>query len=491
MPSNAKGVYTLIRGGSLLDGSGAPPLPGELLIGDGIIADIQPPGGIAPPEGAEIVEANGHLVTPGFIDAHCHGDPVKTPAFENYTAMGVTALCLGQDGRSPSEGTLASWAEEVHAAKPAPNLIPFVGHGTLRNHAGIGYSPDPTPEQIDKIGKLAAEAMEEGYFGLTSGLEYVPGRVAPFEELRILARETGRAGRLVMSHIRSEDDQLIEDALDELVEQGRQGQCHVHVSHMKVTLGRGAVRAEELLARLDKARAEGVRVTGDIYPYNASCTTIGILFPGWAKTREDFEKALPARREEMAEYLRYRVGRRNGPEAVLLGASKWKGQTLKEAAANAGKSFEDFLIDDVGPDGTYAAYFAMDEELQARLMQDPHNVFSSDGSPEWFHPRGFGTFARLIEHYVRERKLFTLEDAIHRMTGATADTIGLAGRGYLRAGHAADILVFDPARVHEAASYTEPHRLAEGFDWVFVNGRPIRREGKLTEERPGRVLTRT
>ncbi len=484
-------VYTLVKGGLVIDGSGVPAIAADLLIQDGTIADIQPPGKITPPEGAVVVEAAGRAVTPGFIDAHCHGDPLETPAFENYTAMGVTSLCLGQDGRSPTEGSLADWSEKVHSAGPAPNVVPFAGHGTLRRKAGIDYSPDPSPEQVRLIGRLTAEAMAEGYFGLTTGLEYVPGRVAPMEELLEMARNTGRAGRLIMSHMRSEDDELIDAALDELIEQGRQGGCHVHGSHMKIVHGEGPARAESFLARMDQARAEGVRVTGDIYPYTASCTTIGILFPGWAKTREDFQAALRERRAEMASYIRHRVERRNGPGAVLLGESEWKGQTLGEAARRAGKPFEDFLLDDVGPDGTYAAYFSMDEELQARLMQYPHNVFSSDGDPKWFHPRGYGTFARLIEHFVRERRLFPLEDAIHRMTGATADILGLHRRGYLRAGHAADLLIFDPGRIREKASYTDPHQLAEGFDWVFVNGKAVRRDGSFTAERPGRVLTLT
>jgi N-acyl-D-aspartate/D-glutamate deacylase len=231
-----------------------------------------------------------------------------------------------------------------------------------------------------------------------------------------------------------------------------------------------------------------VEVTADIYPYTASYTGIGILFPVWAKTDEQFAIARSERRAELAEYLRNRVNRRNGPEATLLGTGPYTGKTLAELSFELEMPFEDVLIDVIGPQGTSGAYFVMNEALQSEMLADPHIGVCSDGSPTGFHPRGHGTFARLIEKHVVRDGTLTLEEAVRKVTSLAAGILGIEDRGVLAAGKHADLIVFEPSRVREVATYPAPLRLAEGFDLVVVNGMVARERGRLTDSFAGRVL---
>jgi N-acyl-D-amino-acid deacylase len=310
-----------------------------------------------------------------------------------------------------------------------------------------------------------------------------------------LARPVADAGGLVMSHLRSEDVGDIHEAMDELIEQGALSGSRVHVSHLKIVYGRGREVAEEVLARLDDAASRGIEVTADLYPYTASYTGIAIVFPDWAKPPHDYDEVVRTRRDELADYLRTRIERRNGPEATLFGSGTWRGKTLAQAAAESGQPFEEVLIE-MGPFGTSGAYFVMDREVMERFLADPRVMICSDGSPTMLHPRGYGSFARILGYYVRERRLLDLEEAVHRMTGLPARTLRLAEtdggealpRGQIAEGWAADLVVFDPAAVRDRASFEEPHRYAEGFRHVMVNGRFVIEDGQISDRRPGRVL---
>ena len=476
-----------IRNGLVIDGTGTPGYPADVLVRGDRIVRI---GRIDPQtvHAAHVIDASGKVVTPGFIDAHSHGDPLATPALENFLAMGVTTICIGQDGESPP--SLAEWMHEVEQTQPGTNVATFVGHGTLRELAGVEPVTVPTPGQMQRMQSLVRDAMQAGCLGLSTALEYQPGSFADLDELVALAEPVGRAGGLVMSHMRSEDDDQIEAALAELLAQGERASSPVHVSHIKVVYGHGACRAEQILALMVAARERGERVTADIYPYNASYTGIGIVFPAWAKPPYDYAAVVRERRAELAAYLRQRVVQRNGPEATLLATPPWTGKTLAQVAREAGKPFEDVLIDDIGLDGADAAYFVMDAALQERLLLDPHVMICSDGSQSGHHPRGHGAFARVIREFVTRRHLLTLEAAVYKMTGLTAATVGLDGcqRGRLAEGFAADVLVFDPQAVHDMATYETPHQLARGFDWVIVNGKIARSPSGTSEVRAGRLL---
>jgi N-acyl-D-aspartate/D-glutamate deacylase len=323
-------------------------------------------------------------------------------------------------------------------------------------------------------------------FGLSTGLEYNPGLNASAEELLALAEVVGRNDRVIMSHMRNEDDDQIEASMAELIAQGEF--ARVHIAHMKSVYGRGAARAEELLALMQEARDRGYEITADVYPYNASYTGIGILFPVWAKTQEQFEAAMPERREELAEYLRNRVTLRNGPEATLLGTDPYTGKTLADLERELEMPFEDILIDVIGPQGASGAYFVMNDALQSRLLEDPFVGVSSDGSPTGFHPRGHGTFAKIIEEYVVKRQAISLDEAVRKMTSFAAQALGIEDRGSLEVGKAADIVVFDPAAVRATATYPEPLQLATGFDAVLVNGKLAFHNGVLQSGFNGEVL---
>jgi N-acyl-D-aspartate/D-glutamate deacylase len=369
-----------------------------------------------------------------------------------------------------------------------------VGHGTVRALSGVGGRASPTPKQLEKMARLVSKELEAGAFGLSTGLEYAPGSAATVDELAAIGKPVAERDAVVMSHLRSEDDDQIDRALDELVEQGVRSGARIHVAHIKVVYGRGVARAEQLLARMQAARDRGVRLSADLYPYEASYTTIGIVFPGFAKSSRGYEKVLASRRAELGEYLRKRIALRHGPEATLFTTPPWRGKTLADVAKAANKPFEDVLMDDIGPDGASAAFFVMDEPLQARLLVDRYVMLSTDGRPASRHPRAYGSFARLIEEHVTKRNALTLEEAVRKASGLAAETVGLdriePQRGLLRAGYAADVLVFDPAKVHARASYQEPNLLSEGFDWVLVNGRCVREKGVRIAARPGKLLRR-
>jgi len=346
--------------------------------------------------------------------------------------------------------------------------------------------------EIADMARLIGEAMDAGCFGLSTGLEYRPGWFAEQDELVGIAVPVAEQGGLVMSHIRNEDEDAIETSINELIAQGAGSGSAVHIAHIKVVYGRGEGGADKILGFMEEGRRHGVKVTADIYPYLASYTGIGIVFPDWALAPNDYRTVVEERRAELAVFLRERVTKRNGPEATLFGSGRWSGWTLAEVAAELGKPFEDVLIDDIGPGGPGAAYFVMDADLQDRLLLDPRIMISTDGSPEMRHPRGYGAFARIIRKYVVEQEVLSLEQAVHKMSGLSAATIGLdrLERGLLKEGYAADILVFDPESVLDHATFEQPHRLATGFTHVIVNGQIVREYGDMTNERSGRMLRR-
>nr|MBI1229813.1 amidohydrolase family protein [Cytophagales bacterium] len=482
--STPKETYDLwIKNARIIDGSGSEPYWGHLLVNADKIAKIDTDT-TNTYLATEVLDAQGRVLTPGFIDAHSHGDPLKTPEFTNFLAMGATTIFLGQDGSSPATKDLGAWMDEVDSLGLGPNIAMFVGHGTLRMISGIEYAKDPTEEVLLKMDSLLIDAMKVGSFGLSTGLEYNPGYLAGGDELNRLAKITGEYGGMVMSHMRNEDDQFMEASLTELLAQGEY--CPVHVSHIKIVYAKGESRAKEILALLEKERQDGKTVTADVYPYEASYTGISLLFPDWVKPPANYDEVVATRKAELEAYLRNRVNLRNGPEATLMGSGDYKGKTLKQIAEELNKPFEKVLVEDIKLTGS-AAYFVMDEDVMKTFLKDPNICVSSDGSPTSNHPRGHGTFAKIIESYVINEPLLTLPEAIHKMTGLTAKQTGISDRGLIQEGMVADLLIFDPERVKATATYENPYQLAEGFDMVFVNGKPAFKDGELVGKY-GRVL---
>lgn len=469
----------LIRDVRLVDGSGAPARSADVLVRGGRVARI---GRIAPREagGLRIVEGGGRVLAPGFIDTHAHGDPLED-SYDTFLAMGVTTVVLGQDGSSPElpvgRGTgVPAWLDAVARAKPGLNVATLSGHGSLRRQAGISDETRvPSDAQLARMRELLDAALQAGAFGLSSGLEYVPGIYAATRELAALGAIVARHDGVAMSHMRSEDDDRVRQSIEEHIAASRP--ARTHISHLKVLYARGEAEAESLLRFLHARRDAGVPLTADAYPYTASYTGIAILFPEWALPPSDYDAVLANRRDELRQHLQARMARRGGPEALLLGSGEHAGRTLAQAAANAGQDFADLLIA-LGPRGGSAAHFVMDEALQSRLLLDPFVCLCTDGGPGMHHPRATSTFARWIEKYVVADKRLPLEAAVRKTTGLPASILGLADRGTLRPGASADLVLFDPARVRARSDYADPFAQAEGFDLVVVNGQPAFEDGE-------------
>ncbi len=482
----------LIINGSIVDGTGSEPYAADLLIRADTIAYI---GRVDTTRinYKSAINAKEQVVTPGFIDTHAHGDPLFGDKMDNFIAMGVTTIVLGQDGSHPTrtingqEFGLVNWMDSLMKKLPQINVAMFAGHASIRRKARVAYEDAPTDDQLKEMGDLLKELLENGCYGISTGLEYIGGMHAKEGELTYLAKIVGENGGIMMSHMRNEDNDQVEQSIDELLKFGQY--CSVHASHLKVVYGKGSARANEILNQLESAKNRGINISADIYPYLASYTTIGILFPEWAKTQEQFDLAKVTRREELETYLFNRVNQRNGPEATLMAGNQYAGKTLAQAAEENSISFVDLLMQ-IGPRGGSGAYFIMEDSLMSTLIGHPITMICSDGSPTMRHPRGHGTFARMIERFVMERDQLSLEEAVRKMTGLPATTVGLEKRGTLKTGNYADILVFSPGEVRENATYLDPFQLASGFNHVIINGIEVIKDGSILDHRPGLLLRR-
>ncbi len=480
-------IDLLITNGQVIDGLGNEAILADIaIVGDEIV--FLGKSEFSPDELTNrvklVIDAKNQTITPGFIDLHSHGDPLATPDFENFLAMGVTTISLGQDGSSPNVPKLSDWLAKVEDQGIGVNLAMFVGHGTLRTVSGIGRNSAPSADALTQLSELLNNTLKYT-FGMSTGLEYNPGLNADEDELLILADVVGINNRILMSHMRNEDNTALAESIRELVNQGRF--TKVHVSHIKSVYGHGVADAEEILDILAEARKNGIQISADIYPYNASYAGLALLFPVWAKTPEQFEDAMINRKDELELYLKNKIEKRNGPSATLIGTAPYTGKTLAELSEQFKLTPEQVLLK-LGPSGYSGAYFIMDDELQSRLLIDPNISISSDGSYTGFHPRGHGTFAKIIERFVQQRKVLTLTEAVRKMTSQSAKILGINDRGEIKVGNKADILIFDPEKVKAKATYPEPHQLAEGFDVVIINGKIARRDGKISPKFSGLVL---
>lgn len=486
----------LIINAVIIEGTGDLSYEGSILVQDGIIVATGKVN-VDPDRVRNIIDAAGRVVSPGFIDTHSHGNALETRRFDNFLSMGATTITLGQDGSSPGGRNVDSWMNEINAGGTGTNIVHLMGHNTLRREVEAPRQPELDDSYMVSMREILRASLEAGSFGMSTGLEYDHGTFADMNELVALAKEVAEVDGIIISHMRNEDDDKIEESVTELLNQGRGSGARVQASHIKIVFGNDPQQAESVLQLMNSAREEGLQVTVDVYPYTASYTGIGIVFPDWALPPNDFDDVVTNRRDDLAEYLRNRVNMRNGPEATLFGTEPWAGMTLADVAEQLNKPFEDVLIDDIGPRGAGAAYFVMNEDVMRRFLIDPYVMVSSDGSPTMRHPRGYGSFAKIIRQYVNEEGLLSLEEAVYKMSGLPANTLGLSNpehmeipRGLIREGFAADLLIFDPTQVRDTATFEEPHTYAEGFDWVFVNGVSVIEEGERNEKLPAGVIRR-
>ncbi len=472
-------VDLVIRNGKVCDGTGKPCRLADVVISGDHIVHV---GAVAAGQAAaRLIDAKGLVVAPGYIDAHAHTDPLGN--VDHLLAMGVTTIVVGQDGNSPEE-RIKSYLDRVDAGRPRVNVATLVGHATVRSQEGLGMKTTLDEAEIARMAARVDKALSEGAFGLSSGLEYDPGSAAGPVELAGIAMPVGKRGGVVMSHLRSEDDDKIEAAIDELLAQCEASKAKAHVAHIKVVLGKGKARAQRVLEQLARARDRGVVVTADVYPYVASYTTLAILFPPYARPPNNYRAALTQKKKQLLEDLKKRVDARNGPAATRFGTGKLAGRTLEDAAREQGRPFEDLLAE-LGPNGGSASYQVMDDSVVSAFVLDPHVMFGTDGSASSPHPRGAGTFAEVMR-YVRSGDL-PLEALIRKTSALPAETLGFDKRGTLAAGSAADVIVFDEARVAARASFEKPQALAEGMRWVIVNGVVAWVDGKA-DGRAGKAL---
>jgi N-acyl-D-aspartate/D-glutamate deacylase len=476
-----------IVGGIVIDGTGSPGFRADLLIKDGQIQFI---GTVDTSSllDAEIIDATDKVICPGFIDAHAHGDP-RQDDFENFVAMGVTTILLGQDGESLVNGieypTASSFFTQIKSIPKLVNMAFLAGHGSIRKKASLAVESNLDISNIAKLETILEENLREGCYGISTGLEYLPGSLAGQNELVALAKVVGKNNKLMMSHLRSEDDDHMNNSLFELISLGTY--CKIHVSHIKVVYGKDSARAVEIIRNLEGVRRSGIKISADVYPYMASYTGIGIVFPSWAKSKHDFDLAKIHRREELEAFLKQKIMSRNGPEATLFASRPFVGMTLAEVSKESGKDFVEILMT-LGPQGASGAYFVMNEGLQECFILDRSIAIASDGGPTLRHPRSYGTFAKLISKYVVQEKKLSLELAVQKASAIPAKLIGLSERGEIRKGYHADLLIFDPGLIKDLATFSNPFSLAKGFDTVMIDGKIVRSQGKIVCHNCGELL---
>ena len=493
----------LITNARIADGTGAALKNGSIAVKGQRIVAVGEVSGSA----ATVIDAQDRVVAPGFIDVHTHSERIaRTPTAENFVRMGVTTIVTGNCGGSRTD--VAKFFDELTAAKVAINVATLIGHNSVRQKAmGGNLSRPPTAEEMEKMKALVDQAMKEGAVGLSTGLIYLPGTFAKTEEIVELAKVASAHGGIYASHMRAETTKIF-DALDELFRVAREAKIRAEVSHLKLSGPSAWGKSAEVLAALDHARAEGLSITHDAYAYTASSTGLSQLIPDKARegTRADFTARI-ADASQKAEILaemkrtRERQGRTDYGYAVIAkfdADPSLNGKSLPDAAKlkRGSASIEDqveLILDIERQGGGSAIFHGMSEpDLQA-FLRHPLTMIASDGGPripgeDVPHPRSYGNNARVLGRYVRELKLLTLEDAIRRMTSLPAQTFHLPDRGVLRPGAFADIVIFDPAKVNDPATFEDPHHYAEGFTDVIVNGGVVLRAGELKEIRTGGPL---
>jgi len=498
----------VIRNGRVLDGSGNPWVRLDLGIRGGRIAAL---GALSGATADTVIDAANRYVTPGFIDVHSHAAEGLARAelrqARPILAQGITTVVVNPDGGGPVD--LAAQRAALETGGLGPHVALLIGHGSVRS-AVMRSSPrrDPAPGELEQMRGLVRRAMEEGAFGLSSGLFYVPGSYSKTEEVIALATVAGESGGVYTSHIRDEGNYGagVVAALEEVIRIAEQGRLTGIVSHMKALGPDNWGLSMALTMRLDRARSRGVSVFADQYPYEASSTSLraallpggddaasAVEAPGGAAPTADRSKAAAAIELRVRENIR----RRGGADAIQIASyapdRTLEGRTLGQIAATRKMTAEAAAIDLLARGNASIVSFNMSERDIRHIMTRTYTMASSDGAlvmpgAGQPHPRNNGAFARRLAVYVRERGVVGLEFAIRSMTSLPAAVFGLKDRGVIREGAVADLAVFDLDRIRDRATYVDPHQMAEGMVWVLVNGVPVIADGRFTDALPGRVL---
>lgn len=525
----------VITHGHVIDGTGSPWYSGDIGIRDGKIVAI---GHLAESQSKRTIDADGKVVAPGFIDMLGQSElsMLVEPRVPSKIFQGITTEVTGEGGSiaplndglakadhsfydhyhiTPDWRTFSQYFARLEKQGMGINLATFVGATQVRRMILGDDNRQPSPEQLQQMVSLVRDAMREGAVGVSSALQYAPAPYAKTEELIALASEAARWGGIYATHMRSESDGIL-TAIDETVRIGREAKIPVEIWHLKAAGKQNWGRMPEIVAKINAARAQGVDVGADTYAYPAWFNGLSAAIPPWAHDGGD---------AKLIERLRDPVSRARirkelltpssewdnewynlpGPEAILIGVVQnpkllpLQGKTLAEIAKAQGKDPMDALFDLLIEDNAYttAASFGMSESDIALALQQPWVSIDNDSegtSPEGPlgkdhpHPRAYGTFPRILRKYVREEKKLTLEEALRKFSALPAERLRLSDRGVLKTGLWADIVIFDPERVRDRSTFDNPNQLAEGMDYVLVNGVPVIAEGKMTGSLPGKVL---
>lgn len=486
------GFDVLIRNARVMDGSGNPWVRADIGIRDGRIAAL---GRLDEVQAARVVDAGDRTVAPGFIDVHSHAGESLTRetlrAAAPLIAQGVTTIVVNPDGGGPVD--LADQRMRFEAGGVGVNVAQLVGHGSIRSAVMGEERRPPTPDELVRMKQLVRRAMNEGAFGLSSGLFYIPGRFAATEEVIALARVAGERGGVYTSHIRDEADYNVGvvAAVDEVIRIAEEGSLRGIVTHMKALGPDNWGKSRAIIEHIDAARARGVQVFADQYPWDASSTNLeAALLPDGATG----DRAADAK--TAAENLR----RRGGPASIQIAFHRadrsLEGKTLEQIANAWNTTPVAAALDVVARGGASIVSYNMSEADIEAIMRQPYTMTSSDGGlvepgAGMPHPRNNGSHARKLARYVRERGTIGLEFAVRSATSLPALVFGMTDRGVIREGAWADLVIFDPALIQDRATYRDPHQLAAGVSHVFVNGVLAIDDGKLTGARAGRGIRRS
>lgn len=488
-------VDLLLRGGLVIDGSGSAARPADVGIRGDRIAFI---GDGSKVQATRILDVKGLIVSPGFIDPHAHVTSdlsgTATKANEAFLFQGVTTVVTGNDGQGPinSGATLAKWTQQGIGT----NAAIYIGQGTVRREVMGMSDAAPSAEQVARMKSLVARGVSEGAIGMSTGLYYAPGSYAKTEEVIELAKAAAAEGGIYDSHLRDEDSYTIGllGAIREAIEIARQAHIPVHISHIKALGPEVWGQSTQAIQLIRQARAEGLEITADQYPYAASGSSVtASLIPRWAEVGGNAQLLQrigdPSVRPRLIDEMQVNLKRRGGAASLLIISGRDRslvGKTLAAIAAESKESPIEAALAIVKNGGAGVASFNMSESDIENFMKQDWVMTGSDGSEG--HPRKYGTFPRKLRVYVNEKKIISLPYAIHSSSGLTAQALHLRDRGLLREGYYADVIAFDPATVADRSTYEHPDVLAAGMKYVIVNGKIAIENGKYTEALGGHAL---
>ncbi|HDI12200.1 MAG TPA: D-aminoacylase [Candidatus Bathyarchaeota archaeon] len=527
----------IIKGGKIVDGTGNPWFYGDIGIKNGKISKIDR----LHSEAEKVIDAEGCIISPGFIDMHSHSDltPLINPYMESKVRQGVTTEVIGNCGFSAAPlndrlreqiletspmlkeadaklewSSTAEYMEVIERNGVSLNLAPLVGHGTLRAFV-MGYEKRrPTSMELEQMKRLLAESLEQGAFGMSTGLIYPPSCYAETEEIIELCKVVAKYGGIYSSHIRGEEHQLL-DSVKEAIEIGEKAKVPVEISHHKAAGRENWGKVKETLRMIEEARGLGVEVTCDVYPYTAGSFGLDSILPPYAHeggVKKMLEKLKdPESRRKLRNDMVKGVGKWRsvasiiGWENIMIsyckGHPEYEGKMISELAGQKSVDPFDFVFDLIIEEksSTSVVLFSMSEDDMRRVLKSPFSMIGSDSSARAAygilaagkpHPRAYGTFPRVLGRYVREEKVLTLQDAIRKMTSFPAQKLGLKDRGLIKEGMWADITIFNPRKITDKATFTAPHQYPEGIKYVIINGKIVIEKGEHTKEKPGKVLRR-